>query len=146
MVNDGEPSEDKILRRYHFSRETYRRVVEVGPAKHSLSERIDSIVLNRWLGVPFFLMMIYLMFTFAVNVGDVFIDFFDILSAAFLVDGVSWLLHQVDVPEILITFGGPRCWWWYYSGRNVYSGHWIPLSSPVGSRRFRLYVTRCLRD
>ena len=103
LVNDGEPSEDKILRRYHFSRKLIDGVVEVGPAKHSLSEQIDSIVLNRWLGVPFFLMMIYLMFTFAVNVGAVFIDFFDIISAAFLVDGVSWLLHQVDVPEILIT-------------------------------------------
>ena len=103
LVNDGEPSEDRILRRYHFSRKLMDGVVEVGPAKHSLSEQIDSIVLNRWLGVPFFLMMIYLMFTFAVNVGAVFIDFFDIISAAFLVDGVSWLLHQVDVPEILIT-------------------------------------------
>ena len=103
LVNDREPSEDRILRRYHFSRKLIDGVVEVGPAKHSLSEQIDSIVLNRWLGVPFFLMMIYLMFTFAVNVGAVFIDFFDIISAAFLVDGVSWLLHQVDVPEILIT-------------------------------------------
>ena len=103
LVNDEEQSEDRVLKRYYFSRKLIDGVVEVGSAKHSLSEQIDSIVLNRWLGVPFFLMMIYLMFTFAVNVGAVFIDFFDIISAAFLVDGVSWLLQQVDAPEILIT-------------------------------------------
>ena len=103
LVNDEEHSEDRVLKRYYFSRKLIDGVVEVGSAKHSLSEQIDSIVLNRWLGVPFFLMMIYLMFTFAVNVGAVFIDFFDIISAAFLVDGVSWLLQQVDAPEILIT-------------------------------------------
>ena len=31
LVNDGEPSEDKILRRYHFSRKLIDGVVEVGP-------------------------------------------------------------------------------------------------------------------
>ena len=78
-------------------------VVEVAPIQHSLSEKIDSIVLNRWLGVPFFLLMIYLMFTVAVNFGAVFIDFFDILFAAFLVDGTTWLLEQISFPDILIT-------------------------------------------
>ena len=42
------------------------------------------------------------MFTFAVNIGAVFIDFFDILFAAFLIDGASWLLQQISVPDIFI--------------------------------------------
>ena len=69
--------DDKILQRYHQSRQLINGVVEVNPTQHSLSERIDGVVLNRWLGVPIFLLMIYLMFTVAVNVGAVFIDFFD---------------------------------------------------------------------
>lgn len=100
----SEPAEsDPILRRYHKSRQLSSGVVEVLPTQHSLSEKLDAIVLNRWLGVPIFLAMIYLMFTVAVNVGAVFIDFFDILFAAVLVDGTTWLLEQVSAPAIVTT-------------------------------------------
>ncbi len=95
--------DDKILQRYHQSRQLINGVVEVNPTQHSLSERIDGVVLNRWLGVPIFLLMIYLMFTVAVNVGAVFIDFFDILFAAVLVDGTTWLLEQISMPAVVIT-------------------------------------------
>lgn len=100
---DINSSEDPILQRYHRSRQLSAGVVEVSPTQDSLSERIDSVVLNKWLGVPFFLLMIYLMFTFAVNLGAVFIDFFDILFAAVLVDGSTWLLTQASVPPMITT-------------------------------------------
>lgn len=100
---DDLTEEDPVLRRYHQSQRLVNGVVEVIPGKHSLSERLDAIVLHRLLGVPIFLLMIYLMFTFAVNLGAVFIDFFDILFAAVLVDGTTWLLEQVSTPPILIT-------------------------------------------
>jgi len=96
-------SEEKLLQRYHQSRQLINGVVEVSPTHHSLSERIDAVLINRWLGIPFFLFMIYLMFTIAVNLGAVFIDFFDILFAAVLVDGVSWLLREISAPEVLVT-------------------------------------------
>ena len=99
----GQQLTDPMLRRYHKSRQLVNGVVEVSPTRHSLSERLDSVVLNRWLGVPIFLLMIYLMFTFAVNFGAIFIDFFDILFAAVLVDGTSWLLEQLSMPPIVIT-------------------------------------------
>ncbi len=96
-------SEDKTLRRYHRSRTMLDGVVRVTPGRHGLSQRIDAVVLNRWLGIPVFLLMIYLMFTIAVNLGAVFIDFFDILFNAALVDGVAWLLRQVSAPEVAVT-------------------------------------------
>ena len=99
----GQQLTDPMLRRYHKSRQLVNGVVEVSPTRHSLSERLDSVVLNRWLGVPIFLLMIYLMFTFAVNFGAIFIDFFDILFATILVDGSSWLLEQLSMPPIVIT-------------------------------------------
>lgn len=98
-----ENANDKVLRRYHRSRELLNGVTEVAPHHSNLSESIDRVVLNRWLGVPIFLFMIYLMFTVAVNVGAVFIDFFDILFAAVLVDGTSWLLNQIGTPDIIVT-------------------------------------------
>ena len=102
FINDEDEVEEKVLKRYHNSKKLVDGAVEIAPIQHSLSEKIDSVVLNRWLGVPFFLLMIYLMFTFAVNIGAVFIDFFDILFAAFLIDGASWLLQQISVPDIFI--------------------------------------------
>lgn len=103
-IADGAVSdEDKTLQRYHRSRKMIDGVVQVTPGQHGLSERIDKVVLNRWLGVPIFLLMIYLMFTIAVNLGAVFIDFFDILFNAFLVDGFAWLLRQISTPEVVVT-------------------------------------------
>ena len=99
-IDNSDLTEEPIIKRYHQSRRLVDGVVEVSPTHHSISERIDNVVLNRWLGVPFFLLMIYLMFTFAVNLGAVFIDFFDILLTALIVDGTSWLLGSV-LPEIL---------------------------------------------
>ena len=96
-------SEEKLLQRYHQSRKLINGVVEVSPTHHSLSERIDAVVINRWLGIPFFLLMIYMIFTIAVNLGAVFIDFFDILFDAVLVDGATWLLREVSAHEVIVT-------------------------------------------
>ena len=74
----------------------------VEPAEgRSLSERIDCFVLHRWLGVPVFLVAMYLLFTVAINLGSVFIDFFDILGGAWLVDGVHRLLAWGGAPAWL---------------------------------------------
>lgn len=102
-AQSSEGTEEKILQRYHQSRQLVDGVVEVSPTHHSLSERIDSVLINKWLGVPFFLLMIYLIFAIAVNLGAVFIDFFDILFAAVLVDGTTWLLRQASMPDVIIT-------------------------------------------
>ncbi|TXR53629.1 ferrous iron transport protein B [Reinekea thalattae] len=65
----------------------------------SVTERIDRLVLNRFLSVPIFLLVMYLLFTFAINVGAVFIDFFDIFLGAWLVDGVHQLFASLHLPD-----------------------------------------------
>src|SRR3990167_9446653 len=45
--------------------------------KSTWTERIDNIVLNRILGIPIFLCMMYLLFFFSINIGGAFQDFFD---------------------------------------------------------------------
>ncbi|WP_159783755.1 Fe(2+) transporter permease subunit FeoB [Sodalinema gerasimenkoae] len=69
----------------------------------SLTQRIDNVVLNRWLGIPLFLAVMYLMFLFAINVGSVFIDFFELLTGAIFVEGFANVLAGVGSPDWLIA-------------------------------------------
>ncbi|MFZ5605582.1 MAG: Fe(2+) transporter permease subunit FeoB [Pseudomonadota bacterium] len=71
--------------------------------RRPLSDLIDQVVLNRVLGIPLFLFVMYLMFMFTMNVGSAFVDFFDGVAAALFVDGVRALLGAVHTPEWLIT-------------------------------------------
>ncbi len=90
--------------RYQFINQiTQQAHQKSGQVSRSLSDKIDHIVLNRILGIPIFLAMMYLMFLFTVNIGGAFIDFFDLLFAAFLVDGLSVLLEHYGVSEWLVT-------------------------------------------
>lgn len=79
------------------------QVVTVSTMSHTPSERIDAVVLNRWLGIPIFLLAMYLMFTLAINLGAVFIDFFDLLFGALFVDGTRQLLNALSAPVWLVA-------------------------------------------
>ncbi len=67
----------------------------------SRTEKIDRWLLHPWLALPFFLLVMYLLFTIAVNVGSVFIDFFDITFANLIVETPRWLLASIGAPEWL---------------------------------------------
>lgn len=71
---------------------------------HTITDRIDQIVLNRWLGLPIFMLIMYVMFLFTQNLGSAFIDFFDILVGGVMVDGMRALLESFNTPEWLIVF------------------------------------------
>lgn len=101
-LSAGDASE-KLIRRYHESRKLMDGVVEILPVQSTMTEKIDRWVLNRWLGVPFFLLMIYVLFTVAINLGSVFVDFFDILFGALLVDGSDWLLSLIATPPWMLV-------------------------------------------
>ena len=60
----------------------------------SVSDKIDSFVMNKFLGIPVFLFVMYMVFWVAVTFGSVFIDFFDILFGAVFVDGLSIVLEK----------------------------------------------------
>jgi len=70
--------------------------------KQTVSDRIDQVVLNRWLGIPIFLVVMYLMFLVAINLGGAFIDFFDIGVGTIFVSGTAHLLQQMNAPGWLI--------------------------------------------
>jgi ferrous iron transport protein B len=73
-----------------------------GKVQRYLSDRIDQVVLHRYLGVPLFLLVMYLMFMFTINFGGAFIDFFDGLAGAIFVDGAAELLSAMNLPQWLV--------------------------------------------
>jgi len=72
-----------------------------GEVKSLISDRIDSWVLNRYLSLPLFIFVMYLMFTFTINIGGAFIDVFDQLAQTIFVDGFGTLLSAMGSPDWL---------------------------------------------
>jgi ferrous iron transport protein B len=75
-----------------------RVVRERGRVGRTLSDRIDRVVLSRLWGIPLFLLAIYLMFMFTMNIGGAFIDLFDLAGQALFVDGLGALLAALGAP------------------------------------------------
>ncbi|MBM4966961.1 Fe(2+) transporter permease subunit FeoB [Vibrio parahaemolyticus] len=73
-----------------------------GKLSRSVTEKLDQFILNKWVGIPFFFVVMYLMFMFSINIGSAFIDFFDIGVGALLVDGGHHLLDG-HLPVWLVT-------------------------------------------
>lgn len=88
--------------RYCFIHETVQQCVNRVAADRRVTPHIDRFVLNRFLGIPVFLAVMYSMFFFALNVGGVFQDFFDLGSETLLVGGLSHLLTAWHWPLPLV--------------------------------------------
>ncbi|MCB1954532.1 MAG: Fe(2+) transporter permease subunit FeoB [Rhodocyclaceae bacterium] len=76
---------------------------EAAHSRHELARhttrRIDRVVLDRRLGVPVFLTVMYLMFVFTINIGGAFVDAFDQVAGALLVDGAGRALAGLGAPD-----------------------------------------------
>lgn len=97
-------AEEAITHRFHWIRQQTQGVVQMHPGgSNNATEKLDAIVLHRWFGVPIFLLMMYLMFTIAINIGAIFIDFFDIFLGAIFVDGLGDIMKYLGSPEWLAT-------------------------------------------
>ncbi|AZS51968.1 Fe(2+) transporter permease subunit FeoB [Entomomonas moraniae] len=86
--------------RYSFiGRITKATIKRKDQLSRTTSDKIDSIVLNRVLGIPIFLVVMYLMFMFAINLGTAFTDFFDGFFGAIFVDGFNHVLSGIGAPD-----------------------------------------------
>ena len=91
--------------RYDFvAKVADKALVREGEMTATMTDKIDRIVLNRWLGLPIFLLIMYVMFLFTQNLGAAFIDFFDVLVGGVMVDGFGQLLESMGAPEWLKVF------------------------------------------
>jgi ferrous iron transport protein B len=88
--------------RYNYVQQLVQQCVSRSKnVKVTWTSRLDNIVLNRVLGIPIFLGVMYLLFLFSINIGGAFQDFFDIGSQTIFVDGFAALLTQFGTPTWL---------------------------------------------
>lgn len=101
----GSSAADLLINsRYQWVARVTRGVLhqDAGHSK-TLTDRLDSIFLNRLFAFPLFLGVMYLMFMFTINFGGAFIDFFDITAGALFVELPRQWLTALHTPEWLVT-------------------------------------------
>ncbi|WPU23349.1 Fe(2+) transporter permease subunit FeoB [Cedecea neteri] len=69
-----------------------------------LTVAMDKIILNRYLGLPIFMLVMYLMFLLAINIGGALQPIFDGGSVAIFIHGIQWLGYTLHFPEWLTIF------------------------------------------
>ncbi|CDG19794.1 Ferrous iron transport protein B [Xenorhabdus poinarii G6] len=91
--------------RYQAISEICQTVMDTRTAMpNKLTQVLDRVILNRWLGVPIFLFAMYLMFVLAINIGGALQPIFEGVSAAIFIDGVQWLGYTLHFPHWLTVF------------------------------------------
>ncbi|MEG1210548.1 MAG: Fe(2+) transporter permease subunit FeoB, partial [Leclercia sp.] len=65
---------------------------------------VDTVILNRFLGLPVFLLVMYVMFLLAINIGGALQPLFDVGSVAIFIHGIQWLGYTLHLPEWLTIF------------------------------------------
>ena len=94
----------EINERFEFVDQLFETVVSVSSRSKHITHHIDRWVLNRYLAIPIFLLVMYLMFFFSINVGSVFIDFFDIIGGVIFVETPRMLLQSIGSPSWFTAF------------------------------------------
>ncbi len=71
-------------------------------SRHTVSDRIDKVVLNGFLGLPVFFFVMYLVFLIAVRFSQPLIELIDMGLSFLLVEQMEALLSLTIIPEWLI--------------------------------------------
>ncbi len=97
---------DTVKKYSHIDDICGRTVKEKKDRSENLTNRIDNVVMHRLAAVPIFFAAMFVTFWFAIGVGSVFIDFFDIIGGLLFVDIPSTLLGSIGAPNWLLTMVG----------------------------------------
>ncbi len=79
--------------------EVYQKNTKGNP--HSLTDKIDAIVTNKWLGYPFFLIFIFITFFFTFAIGQYPMDWIDSLFS-WLGDTVSNIMPDGPLRSLIV--------------------------------------------
>ncbi len=90
------------MQKYAYIDELYKRTVSEKKDRNlNWTNKVDNIVMNKFLAIPFFLVSMFVTFWFAIGLGSVFIDFFDIIGGLLFVDIPGTMLSTIGAPEWL---------------------------------------------
>jgi len=98
-------SPDMIIadRRYAWIADVCRQAVKPPEEARGRTGKADAVLMHRFLGIPLFIGIMYLVFWATMAVGGSFIDFFDILFGGIFVDGLGTLLARWGTPDWLVS-------------------------------------------
>ncbi len=100
----AQATEKDINSRYEAIAQLLSKVRSIEPQSAlTTTERIDSVVLNRFIALPLFLVIMYLMFMFTIHLGGAFIDVFDGVAGVLFVEAPRHFLEGLPVPAWLVT-------------------------------------------
>jgi ferrous iron transport protein B len=85
-------------RRYAFVNKVVADVLTYSRTRASLSERVDRVVTSPWLGVPIFLVVMYLVFHLVVNVSAPYLDWIDASISGPITSWTGELMTLVNAP------------------------------------------------
>lgn len=90
--------------RYGFIHGLARDVVQRDPMpRRSFTDLIDHVVLHRYVGIPLFFLVMYLVFAATVKLSAPFITFIDRICTAFFINGLGSLLSLISCPNWLVA-------------------------------------------
>jgi ferrous iron transport protein B len=89
--------------RYQRVHELVQEVVTRPPTTASLSDRIDQVVIHKWLGIPIFLALMYLVFNLVQNISAPYLDYIDGVVSGPLTGWTTAVLAWLRAPVWLIS-------------------------------------------
>jgi len=105
--NQGEELADMVAgARFSWTLETSTLAfipIKASPLRQNITTWLDNLVLSDWLGVPIFLIVLYLIFVISFSGGNILLDFFDQASSAVLISGVGHLLYLIGLPDWFVS-------------------------------------------
>ncbi len=110
-AHNSHPTRQEVMdtvKKYNHIDTIYNKVLkEKKDRSQNFTNKVDNIVMNKFAAIPVFLISMFLTFWFAIGLGSVFIDFFDIMAGLFFIDIPADLLGKIGAPEwITVTLGG----------------------------------------
>ena len=91
-------------RRYGFINGLTRQIVHRPPVDRlTLTDRIDDFVTHRWLGLPIFLAVMYVMFRLVVDVSAPFLDWMDGTINGPIAQWIAGVLTLLGAPDWLYS-------------------------------------------
>ncbi|MEA3424169.1 MAG: ferrous iron transport protein B, partial [Bacillota bacterium] len=94
--------EEVIIKdRYKFVSNLLKGVVHQIPGYKSMTDRIDKIMLNKYLGLPIFGIVMALVFYMTFSIGSIFVDYVDYFFSEIVAGGVSSLFAAYGVADWL---------------------------------------------
>ena len=70
----------------------------------SLSDKIDNIILNRFLAIPIFFCILYIVFVCSINIGGIFQELFSLIGELILIDLPLLIASKLYLTDWIVIF------------------------------------------